>query len=62
MVSIREMKIRAAFDKLDSTLDRIAAIPPHALTFEERLALWAQLEVLRPALADAVQRCRAAAS
>jgi len=62
MVSIREKKIHAAFDKLDATLDRIAEIPPHELTFEERLTLWAQLEMLRLALADAAQRCRSAAS
>jgi hypothetical protein len=62
MVSIREKKIHAAFDKLDSTLDRIAAIPPHELTFEERLTLWAQLEMLRPELDKAVHRLRSAAS
>jgi hypothetical protein len=62
MVSIREKKIHAAFDKLDSALDRIAAIPPHKLTFEERFTLWAQLEMLRPALDKAVHRLRSAAS
>jgi len=62
MVSVREKKIHAAFDKLDSTLDRIAAIPPHELTFEERLTLWAQLEMLRPELDKAVHRLRSAAS
>jgi hypothetical protein len=62
MVSIRERKIHAAFDKLDSALDRIAEIPPHELTFEERLTLWAQLETLRLAFTDAAQRCRRAAS
>jgi hypothetical protein len=62
MISIREKKIHAAFDKLDSTLDRIAAIPPHELTFQERLTLWAQLETLRLALTDAAQRLRRAAS
>jgi len=62
MVSIREKKIRAAFGKLDVTLDRIAEIPPHELTFEERLTLWAQLETLRLALTDAAQRRRRAAS
>ena len=44
-----------------STLDRIAEIPAHELTFEERLTLWAQLETLRLALTDAAQRCRRAA-
>jgi hypothetical protein len=62
MVPIREKKIHAAFDKLDVTLDRIAEIPPHELTFEERLTLWAQLETLRLALTDAAQRRRRAAS
>jgi hypothetical protein len=62
MVSIREKKIHGAFDKLDSALDRIAAIPPHELTFEKRLTLWAQLEILRLALTDAAQRCRRATS
>lgn len=62
MVSIREKKIHSAFDKLDLTLDRIAEIPPHELTFQERLTLWAQLETLRLALTDATQRLRRAAS
>ena len=62
MVSIREKKIHAAVDKLDVTLDRIAAIPPHELTFGERLSLWAQLETLRLALTDAAHRCRRVAS
>jgi hypothetical protein len=62
MASIREQKIHAAFDKMDATLDRIAEIPPHELTFEERLMLWAQLEKLRLALTDAADRCRRAAS
>jgi hypothetical protein len=60
MVSIREKKIHAAFDKLDLALDRIAEIPPHELTFQERLTLWAQLETLRLALTDAAQRLRRA--
>jgi hypothetical protein len=62
MVSIREKKIRAAFDKLDATLDRIAQIPPHELTFEERLTLWAQLEMLRLAMDNAVHSLQCAAS
>jgi hypothetical protein len=61
MVSIREKKIHAAFDKLDLTLHRIAEIPAHELTFQERLTLWAQLETLRLALTDAAQRLRRAA-
>jgi hypothetical protein len=62
MASIREKKIHAALDKLDLTLDRIAEIPAHELTFQERLTLWAQLETLRLALTDAAQRLRRAAS
>ena len=62
MVSIGAKKVHAALDKLDLALDRIAAIPPSELTFEERLTLWAQLEVLRLALNKAVHRLRSAAS
>jgi hypothetical protein len=62
MASIREQKIHAAFDQIDAMLDRIAEIPPHQLTFEERLTLWAQLETLRLALTDAAHRVRRAAS
>ncbi len=62
MISIRENKIHAAFDKLDSALDRIAEIPKHDLTFEEKLTLWAQLEMLRVAMDKAVHRLRSAAS
>jgi hypothetical protein len=62
MVSIREKKIHAAFDKLDSTLDRIAEIPPDDLTFEEKLTLWAQLEMLRVALDKTVYRLQSTAS
>jgi len=62
MVSTREKKVRAAFDKLDATLDRIAEIPPDELRFEERLTLWAQLERLRLVLADAARECERAAS
>lgn len=49
-------KAYAAVEKLDATLDRIAQIPPHELTLEERLTLWANLERLRLMLTDAVQR------
>jgi hypothetical protein len=37
MVSVREKKIHAAFDKMGLTLKRIAEIPAHELTFQERL-------------------------
>jgi hypothetical protein len=62
MVSIGAKKVHAALDKLDMALDRIAALPPHGLTFEERLTLWAQLEMLRLALDKAVHDLRSAAS
>jgi hypothetical protein len=62
MISNCEMKFRAAFDKVDSTLDQIAEIPPQEMTFEERLTLWAQLETVRLALTDAAYRCRRVAS
>lgn len=56
MMSKEAKKVYAAFDKLDAALDRIAEIPPHELTFEERLALWAQLERLRLGLVKAAYR------
>lgn len=49
-------------DQVDAALDRVAALPTHELTFEEKLTMWAQLETLRLALTDAAQRCRRAAS
>ena len=55
-------KVHAAFDKLDATLDRIAALSLHELTFEERLTLWAQLEMLRLGLAQAAFAAESAAS
>jgi hypothetical protein len=62
MMSREAKKAYAALDKLGLTLDRIAEIPRHELTFQERLTLWAQLETLRLALTDAAQRLRRAAS
>jgi len=56
MMSREAKKAYAAFEKLDATLERIAQIPPHELTLEERLTLWVQLERLRLTLTDAVQR------
>jgi len=56
MMSREAKKAYAAFEKLDATLERIAQIPPHELTLEERLTLWVQLERLRLMLTDAVQR------
>lgn len=60
MVSIGAKKVYAVFDRLDAALDRIAAIPPQELTPEDRLRLWAQLEMLRPTLTKAAYRCRSA--
>ena len=44
------------FDKLEATLERVAKIPPEEFTLEERLRLWAQLEMVRLKLTDVVQR------
>jgi hypothetical protein len=62
MVSKEAKKVNAVFDKLDAALDRIAEIPPHQLTLEDRLRLWAQLEMLRLTLAKAAHRAQSAAS
>jgi hypothetical protein len=62
MVSKEAKNAHAVLDDVDVALDRIAALPLHELTLEEKLTLWAQLEMLRLALADAAQRCRRAAS
>jgi hypothetical protein len=62
MVSVAAKKFHAVLDQVDVALDRVAALPAHELTFEEKLTLWAQLEMLRLALADAAHRCRRAAS
>jgi hypothetical protein len=56
MMSREAKEVHAAFETLDATLERIAQIPPHELTLEERLTLWAYLERLRLTLSDAVQR------
>jgi hypothetical protein len=62
MMSREAKKVYAVFDKLDAALDRIAEIPPHELTLEDRLRLWAQLEMLRLTLARAAYRAHPAAS
>ncbi|MGH3522017.1 MAG: hypothetical protein ACRDU4_04110 [Mycobacterium sp.] len=62
MVSKEAKKVYAVFDKLDAALDRIAEIPPDELTLDDRLRLWAQLEMLRLTLAKAAQDARRAAS
>jgi hypothetical protein len=62
MMSEEAKKVHAVFDKLDATLDRIAALPPQELTLEDRLTLWAQLEMVRLALERAAYRAQSAAS
>ena len=61
MMSREAKKVHAVFDKLGATLERVAEIPSHELTLEDRLWLWAQLEMLRLTLTDAVQRGQRAA-
>jgi hypothetical protein len=48
-------KAHAAFDEYASSLRRVGALPPDALTLEERLTLWAQLETLSLKLTDLVR-------
>jgi hypothetical protein len=62
MVSEEAKRVHAVLDQVDVALDRVAALPAHELTFEEKLTLWAQLEMLRLTLADAAHRCRRDAS
>lgn len=62
MMSKEAKKIYRAFDNLSAALDRIAAIPPQELTLDDRLRLWAQLEMLRLTLAKAAYRAQSAAS
>jgi hypothetical protein len=47
MVSTEPEKVLVAIDKLDAALDRVAALPLHMLTTQEKLALLARLEALR---------------
>lgn len=61
MVSKQAEKAHAALDSVEVTLDRIAALPLHELTLEERLTLWAQLKMLDLVLAKAAQEIRSAA-
>jgi hypothetical protein len=62
MVSTEAKKAHAALDRVAAALDLAAALPVAELTFDERLTLWAELEMVRLALVDATQGCRRAAS
>jgi hypothetical protein len=55
MMSPEARKAFAVFYDLEVTLKRISTLPPDALTLEERLTLWAQLELVRLKLTDAMQ-------
>jgi hypothetical protein len=48
-------KAFAVFEDLEVSLKRVSALPPEALTLDERLTLWAQLESLRLKLTDLVR-------
>jgi hypothetical protein len=55
MTSREAKKAFAVFDDLEVSLKRVSALPPDALTLDERLTLWAQLESLRLKLTDLVR-------
>jgi hypothetical protein len=55
MMSREAKKAFAVFDELEVSLKRVSALPPDALTLDERLTLWAQLESLRLKLRDLVR-------
>jgi hypothetical protein len=55
MMSREAKKAFAVFDDLEVSLKRVSALPPDALTLDERLTLWAQLESLRLRLTDLVR-------
>ena len=55
MMSREAKKAFAVFDDLEVSLKRVSALPPDALTLDERLTLWAQLESLRLKLTDLVR-------
>ncbi|HYB35355.1 MAG TPA: hypothetical protein VEF72_05960 [Mycobacterium sp.] len=56
MISNEAKKALAAIDDLDALLNRIAALPLHALTTQQKLALLAQLEALGLVLPAAVMK------
>jgi hypothetical protein len=55
MMSREAKKALAVFDDLEVSLKRVSALPRDALTLDERLTLWAQLESLRLKLTDLVR-------
>jgi hypothetical protein len=55
MMSREAKKALAVFDDLEVSLKRVSALPSDALTLDERLTLWAQLESLRLKLTDLVR-------
>jgi hypothetical protein len=55
MMSREAKKAFAVFEDLEVSLKRVSALPPEALTLDERLTLWAQLESLRLKLTDLVR-------
>jgi hypothetical protein len=54
MISNEAKKALAAIDDLDAALDRVAALPLHALSTHRKLALLAQLEALGRVLSAAM--------
>jgi hypothetical protein len=56
MFSNEAKKVLAAIDEVDAVLDRIAVLPLHALTTQQKLALLAQLEALGLVLPAAVMK------
>ncbi len=55
MMSREAKKAFAVFDDLEVSLKRVSALPPDALTLDERLTLWVRLESLRLKLTDLVR-------
>ncbi len=55
MISNEAKKALAAIDDLDAALDRVAALPLHALTTQQKLALLAQLEAPGLVLSAAIK-------
>jgi hypothetical protein len=55
MMSREAKKAFAVLDDLEVSPKRVSALPPDALTLDERLTLWAQLESLRLKLTDLVR-------